>query len=94
MKEHMPSTLPPLRIEYRDQDDSVFVSERPPVTAERAATLFQICKEAIELQATIKNPFPAHIGGIERLEELKLLANENNTPLQHLQSNGEYGIIR
>ncbi len=92
MSEHLShQSIPPLTIEYRD--GSVFIPEGEP-TKEQGEKLFQTCMLALSLGATVKNPYPNHIGGVERVEMLRQEAIMQGISMLHLKSDGEYGIIR
>lgn len=85
------SSLPPLTIEYRD--GATFVESNPPTSRDRQLQLARICMDAVSYGATITDAFPVTVGGMERLEAIKIMAKNQNQPLQYHRSDGTCGII-
>ncbi|AKM80032.1 MAG: hypothetical protein UW38_C0001G0167 [Candidatus Saccharibacteria bacterium GW2011_GWC2_44_17] len=83
------SSLPPLTIEYPDGE--MYIDR--PVTAEQASSLFRVCMQSLPYNPTIRNPYPVHLGGMERVHQLKLEAARHNVSMQYVKSDGNYGIM-
>ena len=96
MKQHIPDTLPPLRVDFGTDAygyEATFVRERRPNTPELAHLAFKICEIGIYQNARIENAYPAHVGGQEQHFALRTLAKQYGVELQFPHAKNEAEVV-